>query len=229
MFPLRDTLRTGIRPWITILLVLLQGAVFAYELSLPPQQLERLVHAVGLTPARFGDPLWRAQFGLAPADFWPFFTSLFLHGGLLHLFSNLWFLWIFGDNVEERLGSLRYLGFYLTCGVVAGAMHVVAQPHSQAPTIGASGAVAGVMGAYLRLFPRGKVLTLVPIFILPLFFELPALVFLGYWLVLQFVGAGLGQMGDGSGVGIAFWAHLGGFACGWLTVRAFVPAQRLSG
>lgn len=229
MFPLRDTLRTGIRPWMTILLLLLQGAVFAYELSLSPQQQEQLVRSLGLTPARFADPAWRAEFGLRPADFWPFFSSLFLHGSLLHLLSNLWFLWIFGDNVEERLGSLRYLGFYLICGLAAGAVHVIALPSSQAPTLGASGAVAGVMGAYLRLFPRGKVLTLVPVFILPLFVELPALVFLGFWFVLQIFGAGLGRIGSESGVGVAFWAHLGGFACGWLTVRAFVPARRLSG
>jgi len=229
MFPLRDTLRTGIRPWMTILLLLLQGAVFAYELSLSPQQLEHAVRTLGLVPARYADPLWRAEFGLGPADFWPFFSSLFLHGGLLHLASNLWFLWIFGDNVEERLGALRYLGFYLACGLSAGALHVIALPHSQAPTIGASGAVAGVMGAYLRLFPRGKVLALVPVFILPLFVELPALVFLGFWFLLQVFGAWLGQMGSDSGGGVAFWAHLGGFACGWLCVRAFLPARSLSG
>jgi membrane associated rhomboid family serine protease len=226
MFPLRDTLRTRIRPWLTILLVLLNAAVFAFELSLAPEQLERLVATLGLTPARFADPRWRARFGLTPADFWPFLSSLFLHAGLLHAASNLWFLWIFGDNIEERLGSLRFLAFYLACGVLAGAVHVIAEPTSQVPAIGASGAVAGVMGAYLRLFPRGKVLTLVPVFIFPLFVELPAVVFLGLWLLSQAVGASLSDSGLHGGV--AFFAHLGGFAAGWLTVHGFEPRRRVS-
>lgn len=226
MFPLRDKQRSQATPWITLLLVVLNSAVFVYELSLEPTELERLVRSLGLTPARLADPRWRAELGLAPSDFWPFFTSLFLHGSLLHVAANLWFLWIFGDNVEERFGSLRFLGFYLLCGIAAGVLHVIVEPHSSAPAIGASGAIAGVMGDYMRLFPRGKLIAIVPIFIFPLLFEVPAVVFLGFWFLVQILGAGVGKLSAGPDAGVAFWAHIGGFVAGAVLVPLFARERR---
>ncbi|HUR28618.1 MAG TPA: rhomboid family intramembrane serine protease [Planctomycetota bacterium] len=222
MFPLRDKHRTTARPWITIGLIVVNAAAFVHELSLSPRELDHLVTSLGLTPARLADPRWRAELGFGLRDFWPFFTSLFLHGGLLHVASNLWFLWIFGDNVEERFGSLRFLFFYLLCGFAAGMLHVIVEPHSSAPAIGASGAIAGVMGAYLRLFPRGRIITIIPIFIFPLLVEVPALLFLGLWFLLQLFGASVGKLGGGDPAGgVAFWAHVGGFLAGAVLVPVF--------
>jgi membrane associated rhomboid family serine protease len=148
----------------------------------------------------------------------PFFTSLFLHGGFLHLLGNMWFLYIFGDNVEDRFGHLRYLAFYLLCGLAAGASHLVLNWHSNVPTIGASGAIAGVMGAYLILYPRAKVLTLLPLFFFFTFVELPAFLFLGIWFLFQFLiaAAAAGQAG-----GIAWGAHIGGFIFGIVFLKLF--------
>jgi membrane associated rhomboid family serine protease len=144
-------------------------------------------------------------------------SFMFLHGGFLHLLGNMWFLYIFGDNVEDRLGPLRYLCFYLLCGVASGVTHFLLNAQSEVPVIGASGAVAGVMGAYFLLHPRSKILTLVPIIIIPFFFEIPAFFFLGIWFVLQFINASAGQGGGG----VAWWAHVGGFIFGMLFLKLF--------
>ena len=226
MFPLRDREPASIRPWITLALIAANTALFLYEVSLPRQALEDLVQTLGLVPARFADPRWRAIEPLGTLDFASFVTSTFLHGGVLHVISNLWFLWIFGDNVEERFGRLGFLAFYLLCGITAGVVHVIVEPRSAVPTIGASGAIAGVMGAYLRLFPRGRIVAVVPIVIFPLFFEVPAVVFLGFWFLLQLFGAGVGALAsdasDGVAIGgIAFWAHVGGFVAGLVAVPLF--------
>jgi membrane associated rhomboid family serine protease len=146
---------------------------------------------------------------------------MFLHGGWLHLISNMWALAIFGDNVEDRLGHLRYLVFYVLCGLAAGVVHFATNPFSRVPTIGASGAIAGVMGAYLVLFPRARVTTVVPLLCFPLFFELPALIYLGLWFVLQFA-SGFSELGASrSTSGIAWWAHVGGFLAGIALLRVF--------
>jgi hypothetical protein len=153
---------------------------------------------------------------------------MFLHGGFLHILGNMWFLYIFGDNVEDRLGHIRYLIFYLLCGVTAGLVHLYTNWDSQIPTIGASGAISGVMGAYLLLYPRSKILTLIPIFLFIQFFEIPAFIFLGYWLLIQLFSAGLTPRNVG---GVAFWAHIGGFIAGLFFVKIFdwIPRTGLSG
>ena len=143
---------------------------------------------------------------------------MFLHGGFLHLLGNMWFLYIFGDNVEDRLGPVRYLAFYLCCGIVSGLSHFILNLQSQAPVIGASGAIAGVMGAYFLLHPKSKILTLIPIIIIPLFVEIPAFFFLGLWFLFQFINAAAGHGGDG---GVAWWAHIGGFLFGMLFLKLF--------
>ena len=153
---------------------------------------------------------------------------MFLHGGFLHIIRNMWFLYIFGDNIEDRLGHIRYLVFYLFCGVAAGLVHLFTNWNSNIPTIGASGAISGVMGAYLLLYPRSRILTLIPIFFFFQFVEIPAFIFLGFWLLLQLFSASLTPRNVG---GIAFWAHIGGFVAGLIFIKIFdvIPRTGLSG
>ena len=172
-------------PVVTWGLIAFNCLVFVYELALPEGTLPRFFHLYGMVPARFSSPGWSAEAGYPQSLALPFVTSMFLHGGLFHLLSNMWTLWIFGDNVEDRMGRLRYLIFYLACGLAAGLVHWLTNLDSTVPTIGASGAIAGVLGAYLVLFPRSRVVTLVPLFFWPLFFEIPALFYLGFWFVSQ--------------------------------------------
>ena len=167
MFPLRDDVPTRFFPLMTILLIAGNVAVFIYELRLPPRELEALVYLCGIVPARYPLPL-------GDLDYMPFLTSMFLHSGWVHMLSNVWILWIFGDNVEDRMGPTRFLFFYLLCGLVAGLTHWSTNMGSQVPTIGASGAIAGVMGAYFLLHPTARVITLIPIFFWPLFVTVPA-------------------------------------------------------
>jgi len=216
MLPIRDTTPSQNYPIVTVALIVINGLVFLYQLSLGPQ-MAQLFFEYGLVPARYTGS---AGIPSISAAFYPltFVSFMFLHGGVLHLLGNMWSLWIFGDNVEDHMGSLRYLIFYLACGILSGVTHLLFNVDSKIPTIGASGAIAGVMGAYFLLYPRAKVLTLVPILIIPLFFELPAFIFLGLWLLIQFVSAA-GSSGIAGGV--AWWAHIGGFVVGMVGVKLF--------
>jgi membrane associated rhomboid family serine protease len=220
MIPLRDANPSRQTPVVTIFIIVVNCLVFFYEISLGQEGLQRLVFTAGMVPARVlafpSHP--DVSFGDA---FLPLFSSMFLHGGWLHLIGNMWFLWIFGDNIEDRLGHGRYLLFYLTCGLGAGVAQTALNLHSTIPSIGASGAIAGVLGGYLILFPGAKVLTLVPFFFLILL-ELPAYLILLYWLVIQlFSGvASLGARSAQTG-GVAWWAHVGGFVLGMVLIQAF--------
>lgn len=225
MLPIRDTIPHRHLPWVTCLLIAANVAAFAFELSLSPARLHDLFLLCGLVPARYTEALFAEQHGLPAADPWPFLTSLFLHGGWLHLIANLWTLWIFGDNVEDRLGPLRYLAFYLASGLVASLAHVASAPDSNLPVIGASGAIAGVMGAYFVSFPRARVVTLIPIFFWPVFVELPALVFLGLWLLLQLQSGALASARDATAGGVAWWAHVGGFLAGIPLLWLLLPRR----
>ncbi|CAG0937264.1 hypothetical protein TFLX_06185 [Thermoflexales bacterium] len=213
MIPLGDTARSRSFPIVNWLIIIVTVAVFILvESRLTPRRLDQLILTYGTVPARLvaGDP----------AAILTLLTSMFLHGGWLHLISNVWALFIFGDNVEDRLGALRYLTFYLLCGSVAGVVQVAATPTSQAPAIGASGAIAGVMAAYLVLLPRARVVALVPLFFfLPWLVEIPAIIFIGFWFLIQ-VFSGV-QTLDSVALegGIAYWAHIGGFVCGLLLVK----------
>jgi membrane associated rhomboid family serine protease len=179
--------------------------------------IERFIYIYGLVPARYSIPQIAAYFSTGQQVF-SFLSFMFLHGGFWHLLGNMWFLYIFGDNVEDRLGHGRYLIFYLVCGMTSGLSHLLLNFNSNVPTIGASGAIAGVMGAYFILYPRAKVLTLVPILIIPFFFEIPAYFFLGFWFLLQFLNA---TASSGAGGGIAWWAHIGGFIFGIIFLKLF--------
>ncbi len=195
---------------MTLALVVVNVAVFFWELSLGPR-LDRALLWLAIVPGRYSIPEISRHFAVTD-QLTPFVTSMFLHGGWVHLIGNMWILWIFGDNVEERLGRGRYLALYLASGVAAALLHIYTNLTSMVPTIGASGAVAGVMGAYFRFYPKARVVTIVPPFFLGPFFELPAVLFLGWWFFIQFFNGALslsaGQRGLG---GIAWWAHVGGF------------------
>ncbi len=216
MIPLRDAIRSKNFPAVNFIIIGLNVIVFLWQLAQGPH-LKEALYLYGIVPLRYSDPELSAQF-TGFQQYLPFLTSMFLHGGFLHIIMNMWFLYIFGDNIEDRLGHIRYLVFYLFCGVAAGLVHLFTNWNSDIPTIGASGAVSGVMGAYLLLYPRSKILTLIPIFFFFQFVEIPAFIFLGFWLLLQLFSAGLTPSNLG---GIAFWAHIGGFIAGLIFIKIF--------
>jgi membrane associated rhomboid family serine protease len=225
MIPIRDTTVTRNRPIVNSTLIALNVLVYLIQLAQGPNAA-RFVFTWGLVPVRYTVPEVAAYF--TPAEqLLALGTFMFLHGGFWHLLGNMWSLYIFGDNVEDRLGPIRYLVFYLLCGVASGLAHLVLNAHSQVPTIGASGAIAGVMGAYFLLHPQAKILTLIPIFFIPWFVEIPAFFFLGFWFLLQFLNAA-GSHGAGSG--IAWWAHIGGFISGmvFLKLALMLPAAGIT-
>lgn len=213
MIPLRDVIPSRTTPVVTIGLIVVNVVVFLYELSLG-DSLDQFIRVWGLVPAEF------SLVTLA--------TSMFLHGGILHAAGNMLYLWIFGDNVEDRMGHGRFLAFYLLCGVAAAVGQTVTAPASFVPMVGASGAIAGVMGAYFVLYPRSRIVTLVPLFIFIEIIEVPAIAFLGIWFLMQFL-SGVGSIAttaSGSGGGIAFWAHTAGFVAGLVGVFVFRRPER---
>ncbi|MCU1337995.1 MAG: rhomboid family serine protease [Bryobacterales bacterium] len=222
MIPIQDTIPRRNPPIATWAIIFVNILVFVFELTLPADTLQQFFYWFGLVPARYTHPEWTAWIGLPLDDYWPFFTSMFLHGGWLHIIGNLWTLWIFGDNVEDRMGPVRFLFFYLLCGIAAGVTHVYTNPDSTLPTVGASGAIAGVMGAYFFLFPYARVVVMVPILIIPLFFELPGVVYLGFWMLTQVFSGTLALAGPKEVGGVAWWAHVGGFAAGIVLQFFFV-------
>jgi membrane associated rhomboid family serine protease len=216
MIPIRDAIRSKNFPVVNVILIALNILAFLWQLS-QGSRLEEAFFLYGIVPARYSDPQVSTQFTTFQ-QWLPFLTSMFLHGGFLHILGNMWFLYIFGDNIEDRLGHIRYFIFYLLCGMAAGLIHLLTNWDSKIPTIGASGAISGVMGAYLLLYPRARILTLIPIFFFIQFIEIPAYVFLGYWLLIQLFSAGFTPRNVG---GIAFWAHIGGFVAGLIFVKIF--------
>lgn len=215
MLPIRDDVRSQSFPIMNTLLIAANVIVFFLEAGLSPAQIDRVIYLFGFIPAQFSF--------LNPISYLPIFTSMFMHGGWFHIISNMWILFIFGDNVEDRMGSLRYLVFYLLGGVAAALLHVFVQPASTIPVVGASGAIAAVMGAYFLLFPRARVISLVPVFIFAWFVQVPAVIYLGLWFVSQLY-SGVLSLGGAGGVemgGVAWWAHIGGFVFGLLLAGVF--------
>jgi len=217
MIPLRDDAPRFSTPYVTYFLIALNCLVFLFELLLEPAARMLFVFQFGVVPAHLSG-LLHGQPGITvEAAFLPIFTSMFLHGSWLHIISNMWALWIFGDNIEDYLGPFRYLLFYLVTGVAANGVQALFNPDSAVPTIGASGAIAGVMGAYFLLYPSARVLTFLFVF----FTWLPAWIVLGYWFLVQFVSGAatsISSAGQSSG-GIAFWAHVGGFLAGVALIK----------
>ena len=226
MFPLRDSVPSQSVPVVTRALIFINALVFFFELSLPEQSLEQVFYLFGLVSARFTHPSWAEATGFAPGGYWAFLTHQFLHGGWLHIISNMWALWIFGDNVEDRMGRWRFLSFYLLCGFVAGLTQILTNPDSTVPSVGASGAIAGVLGAYLLLFPMARVLVLLPILFFPFFFEVPVMLYLGVWFFSQLFSGTLALASPEQVGGIAWWAHIGGFVSGMALCGLFVRRQR---
>ena len=222
MIPLRDNIPSSKFPAATLSIIVINVLVFLYELSLG-KHLEDLLGSFAVIPAVYTDPDV-GRFYTASQKLFAFFSSMFLHGGWLHLLGNMWTLWIFGDNVEDRLGRTRYVLLYLAGGIAAACLHIFTNANSPVPTIGASGAIAAVMGSYFRFYPFARVETLVPPFFFGPTFVLPAVLFLGVWFLLQFFN---GAMSLGSrGQGVAWWAHVGGFAFGFV-ICLFAQRQRV--
>ncbi len=219
MFPIKDTIRSRSFPIITWIIILLNVLVFLYENSLGPRLLQSFVMQFGIVPTRIDL--------LNPFTWYPLVTHMFLHGGWFHLLSNVWILFIFGDNVEDRLGSDRYLLFYLMGGIAAGLVQFYFSFDSNTPSLGASGAIAAVLGAYILFFPRARVITLILLLIIPWFVEIPAVIFLGIWFITQLF-SGLASLSAQSVqvAGVAWWAHIGGFVFGLLFARPFTAGRQ---
>jgi membrane associated rhomboid family serine protease len=233
MIPLRDTIPSSRFPVMTVCLIGVNVLVFILELNLTQQGLEQFFRTWGIVPACYTQPrlpardLLRLSQTCAQAGYLTLLSSMFIHGGWMHIIGNMWSLWIFGDNVEDRLGRMGFLVFYLLSGLAAGAVHIVTNTSSLIPTVGASGAIAGVMGAYLLLFPHATVVTLVPIFYYLHTVEVSAVFFLGFWFLSQLFSGTLSLAAAGAQAGgVAWWAHIGGFVVGFLWA---VPLRRRLG
>ncbi len=225
MIPLRDTIKSRTVPYVNYILISLCGAVFLYELSLGPR-IGHFIRTAAVTPADVSASILQGHMAVRP--FLTLFSSMFLHGGWMHLLGNMLYLYIFGDNVEDRLGHGAYCVFYLLCGAGSALVQVYAAQNSAAPLIGASGAISGVLGAYFLLYPKARVLTLIPLFVFFPVVEIPAFLFLGFWFLLQFVQAALASgAGDAAAGGVAWWAHAGGFVAGAVLLPLFLLYRRL--
>ncbi|HEX2339790.1 MAG TPA: rhomboid family intramembrane serine protease [Vicinamibacterales bacterium] len=214
MIPIRDVIPSRTTPLVTVLIILINAAVFLYQQTLGEAELTAFVYRYALVPVTFSLPA--------------VLTSMFMHGDWMHFLGNMWFLWIFGDNVEDRVGHGRFVPFYLLCGAAAALAQVWISPASRVPMVGASGGIAGVMGAYFVMFPHSRVLTLVPIFFFIELIEVPAIFFLGIWFLLQFLSGvtslGVARAQDVGGV--AFWAHVAGFVAGVIWIFVFRRPER---
>jgi len=216
MIPIRDTIKSRRFPFVNWLIILANAGAFYYELRIGPSALNEFINQWGLVPVQFwADP---------QTDWVTIFSAMFLHGGWFHILSNMWVLFIFGDNVEDRMGGGRYLVFYLLSGIAAALTQAFFLPNSSSPMVGASGAIAGVLGAYLLLFPRARILSLVPIFFIFTMIEIPAVVFLLFWFASQLF-SGFLSLGGASGSGVAWWAHIGGFVFGLVSVSLFAKRR----
>jgi membrane associated rhomboid family serine protease len=222
MIPLRDSVPPKNFPVVNWLIIIANLAVFMFELRMPESRLEAFFYQYGLVPSRimpaFADP-GNLRLGVLTT----FVSNIFIHGNFMHFIGNMWFLFIFGDNVEDKMGKVNYLLFYFFVGLLAGMTHFVLYIHSDIPAIGASGAISGVMAAYMFLFPRSRIITLIPIFvILPLLISIRAFVFIGIWFVIQLFNGTRHLLFHGAATGIAFWAHIGGFVSGMLLFKLFI-------
>jgi membrane associated rhomboid family serine protease len=227
VIPLKDTTPRRSIPFITLLLIAANIAVFVHQVTLPPRASEAFIRAHALTPYKVEMALQGRHLNLAQSLL-PLFTSMFLHGGFLHILGNMWFLWIFGANVEDRMGHAEYLFFYTVCGLGSGISQLLFSWGSHVPSLGASGAISGVLGAYIVFFPGSRILSLVPLFIIWFMARIPAMVFIGLWFLAQFL-SGIGSLGESGAAntgGVAWWAHIGGFLLGVFLARGTRGGRR---
>ncbi|WP_320170780.1 rhomboid family intramembrane serine protease [Maridesulfovibrio sp.] len=225
MIPIRDNVPCLTTPYVLRAIMIINIAIFIFEQTLTPSGRLVLFHLLGVVPARFFNHEWAVAAGYPDAGTLPLFTYMFLHSNWLHIILNMWMLWIFADNIEDAVGHVRFVIFYLACGLAAIATQMAIDPAASAPVIGASGAVAGIMGGYLLLYPHGKVLTLFPVVIIPFFFKIPAWLFLLLWFAIQVV-SGITDHFAGAAEKIAWAAHAGGFIAGMLMIKLFVRKDR---
>lgn len=222
MIPIADDNPLRRTPWLTYAIMATCGLTFAWQLTLGGEGFRRAVFAFGLIPAVLsGRAALPPELALIPAPL-TVFTSMFLHGGIMHLLGNLLYLWIFSDNVEDRLGRLRFALFYLACGIGAALAQVLPEPGSKIPMIGASGAISGMLGAYMIMFPHAQVRVVLPVFFVLQIVRLPALLVLGFWFLIQLLSSLLAEPGTG---GVAFRAHIGGFLAGLVLLPLFRPRR----
>lgn len=221
MIPIRDSIPCLTKPYVTWSIMAICIAVFLLMLLMPDQMAQHFLYLYGMVPIRYTNPVWAQHFGLPPDYYLSFLTSLFLHGGWGHLAVNMVFMWIFADNIEDLMGHKRFLVFYLLCGLLATSAQWYFSQNLVVPVVGASGAIAGVLGAYFFRFPYARVVILVPILFFPLFFEIPAIAFLGLWVIMQLQEVSTAAM-FGTASGSAWWAHIGGFAVGALLHPLFL-------
>jgi membrane associated rhomboid family serine protease len=213
MIPLRDVIPSRTTPYITVTIIAINALAWLYELTLPQDQLTQFLQTFGVVPAYFSAPT--------------LITSMFLHGSWSHVIGNMWYLWIFGDNVEDRVGHGRFIIFYLLCGIAAAFGQMAMDSTSILPTIGASGAIAGIMGAYFVLFPQSRVLTVVLLFFYFEIFEIPAVFLLGFWFLMQLFSAGaIAATSSTNGGGVAFMAHVAGFIVGAIGIFFFKKREQ---
>ena len=227
MFPIADTIPSSRVSIVNYLLIFINVLIFSFEIMIPPYILEQFFYHFGLVPARYTNPMFAYETSLSDNDYLPFFTNMFLHSGWAHLIGNMWTLYIFGDNVEDRMGHFRYLVFYILCGLAASLTHFYTNSNSTIPAVGASGAISGVMGAYMFLFPKSRIIFLYFFFFFFDFIQIPAIIYLFFWFVGQLISGTVSLFVLPQNVGgIAFWAHIGGFAAGMLLYQFFIQKPK---
>lgn len=217
MIPLYDTIPSKRFPVINWLIIILNAIVFIFELTLNDAETVTFFHKFGLVPA---------QTSLVSGNQYTFLTNMFLHGGWGHFVANMWILYIFGDNVEDKMGHIRYFLFYIIAGLIASFTHFILYRNSTAPAIGASGAISGIMAAYMFMFPRSKIVSFIPIFFIPLLFPIPAFIYVAIWFIGQLFSGTYHLLFSPSATGIAFWAHIGGFLGGLALYKLFLSRKR---
>ncbi len=222
MIPIRDTAPCYSRPYVTWGIMFICTSLFLLLLISPNNLHHYVIYIYGMVPARYTNPEWAIAMGY-PVDYhFSFISNLFLHGGWWHLIMNMWFLWIFADNIEDRMGHGRFIVFYLLCGFIATAIQRFYTPELVVPVVGASGAIAGVLGAYFFLYPYAKIVLWIPILFLPIFVEVPAIAFIGVWVIFQMAKASTAIMFNQGASDVALWAHLGGFVAGFMLFHFFL-------
>ncbi len=227
MIPIRDTAPCNSRPYVTWGIMAVCISIFIAMKLMPDQvKLSTSAYLYGMVPVRYSDPQWAAEFGLPFDGYLSFLTNLFLHASWTHLIVNMWFMWIFADNVEDRMGRIPFLIFYLVCGLCATILQWYFDPMLAIPVVGASGAIAGVLAAYFFLYPLERVVVWIPILFLPIVIHVPAIAFLGLWVMFQLHNATTSVIFEGVTIDVAWWAHLGGFIAGSVLYRFFLRKRQ---
>jgi membrane associated rhomboid family serine protease len=226
MIPIRDNISCDTRPYASWIVMAICIGIFIVMKMMPDELQRQLTYLYGMVPVRYSNPEWATAFGLPPDRYLSFLTSLFIHGGWIHIIMNMWFMWIFAKSIEDSMGHARFFVFYLICGLFATAVQWYFDPELAIPVVGASGAIAGVLGAYFILYPFAKVVIWVPLFFLPIFIELPAIAFLGFWVIIQLQQATSAVLFEEVATNVAWWAHLGGFVAGAFLHPLFIKGVK---